>query len=261
MNMDKRRRKGIFLSCVYNTSLEVNFFNIWPFACKNQQHSCRLKKVWAVQKAKAQECGRVGKCHLYPDHSFLDISSTPEGNTNIQALQLNLPLNSSPPEEMLLQLLTAVSVPGAEPGSCRHLRMLYPGSCWIPKNQILPWALVESVCKGSLWSALSKCTQLRLGRKAEPAEQLPFSGNHPHDVHTEEQQHRCLFWDTFNVGFGPGDFAIHFCSALKYVPSVDIYIILLFQLRHNPQGIHPAPLPTIPPLPCLLSPHITQSPG
>lgn len=46
---------------------------------------------------------------MYPDNSFLDISSTPEGNTNIRALQLNLSLNLSPPEEMLHQLLTAVS--------------------------------------------------------------------------------------------------------------------------------------------------------
>lgn len=84
---------------------------------------------------------------MYPDPSFLDISSTPEGNTNIQALQLNLSLNLSPPEEMLHQLLTAVSEHGGLSQAPAILGMLYSGSCWIPKIQILPWTLVKSVCK------------------------------------------------------------------------------------------------------------------
>lgn len=47
---------------------------------------------------------------------------------------------------MLHQLLTAVSEHGGLSQAPAILGMLYSGSCWIPKIQILPWTLVKSVC-------------------------------------------------------------------------------------------------------------------
>lgn len=137
-----------------------------------------------------QECGRVGKCHLYPDHSFLDISSTPERNTNIQSLQLSLSLNLSPPEEMLHQLLTAVSECGglsqapASTSGCFTLAVL--DSQKTDSSMDFDEVSVQG-------KPLVRPLQGKEG-KLRPAGQLPSQGSHPGDfVHMEEQEPRCLF--------------------------------------------------------------------
>lgn len=129
-----------------------------------------------------------------------------------------------------------VRLPRAELASCQHPGVLYMGLCSTPQNQILPLTSVKSTCEGEKPPAKPFQTHRALAGKESSSQQICSHSRETNLISscTSRSDNIDASSETdLRLALGPGDFAIHFYSvqstALKYVPSIDTHIFLLFQ--------------------------------